>query len=145
MSSVEWLEYLGKLEMLEDLSIKHCRAIGEGDVVKLGPSLKKLKRLQFEVDANYRYMKVHDQITTDQWKKCVPCDRLEELSLLICLISPDGVLSCVFGRCKALKRLHLDICFGVRDCDIVRLAQRSSNLKSISLGSLQITLFFSPI
>ncbi|PIA45635.1 hypothetical protein AQUCO_01600096v1 [Aquilegia coerulea] len=133
VSSVEWLEYLGKLEMLEDLAIKHCRAIGEGDLVKLGPGLRKLKRLQFEVDANYRYMKVHDQLATDRWKKCVPCDSLEELSLVNCLISPERGLSCVFGRCKALKRLHLDMCVGVRDCDIVRLAQRSSNLKSISL------------
>ncbi|KAF5196361.1 F-box/LRR-repeat protein [Thalictrum thalictroides] len=85
------------------------------------------------------------KLTTDRWKKCVPCDSLEELSLEICLISPEGGLSYVFGWCKALKRLHLDMCVGVRDCDIVRLAQRSSNLKSISLRVLQITLFLSPI
>jgi len=33
VTSVEWLEYLGKLETLEDLSIKNCRAIGEGDLI----------------------------------------------------------------------------------------------------------------
>lgn len=38
LSSAEWLEYLGNLETLEDLCIKNCRAIGEGDLIKLGPS-----------------------------------------------------------------------------------------------------------
>ncbi|KAF9587068.1 hypothetical protein IFM89_039754 [Coptis chinensis] len=77
VSSVEWLEYLGKLETLQDLSIKNCRAIGEGDLIKLGPGWRKLKRLEFEVDANYRYMKVHDRLAMDRWKNCVPCDSME--------------------------------------------------------------------
>lgn len=134
VSSVEWLEYLGKLETLEDLSIRNCRAIGEGDLIKLGHSWRKLKRLQFEVDANYRYMKVYDRLAVDRWEKqWVPCDNMVELSLVNCIISPGRGLACVMGKCKNLERIHLDMCVGVRDCDIIGLAQKSRNLRSISL------------
>ncbi|KAJ4957850.1 hypothetical protein NE237_024961 [Protea cynaroides] len=134
VSSVEWLEYIGKLETLEDLSIKNCRAIGEGDLVKLGPGWGKLKRLHFEVDANYRFIKVHDRIAVDRWQKqWVHCENMEELSLVNCLINPGKGLSCVLDKCKALLKLHLDMCIGVRDCDIVSLAQKSNNLRSLSL------------
>ncbi|KAF6147630.1 hypothetical protein GIB67_031621 [Kingdonia uniflora] len=134
VSNVEWLEYLGKLETLEDLSIKNCRAIGEGDLIKLGPGWCKLKRLQFEVDANYRYMKVHNRLAVDRWQKqLVPCDGMEELSLVNSLISPGRGLYCVLSKCKSLQKLHLDMCIGVRDCDIMSLSQISTNLKSISL------------
>ncbi|XP_057472837.1 F-box/LRR-repeat protein 14 [Actinidia eriantha] len=134
ISSVEWLEYLGKLEILEDLSIKNCRAIGEGDLIKLGPSWRKLKRLQFEVDANYRYMKVYDRLAVDRWQKqLVLCESIQELSLVNCIISPGRGLACVLGKCKNLEKIHLDMCVGVRDCDIIGLARKSGNLRSISL------------
>ena len=134
VSSVEWLEYLGKLEKLEDLSIKNCRAIGEGDLIKLGPTWRKIKRLQFEVDVNYRYMKVYDQLAVDRWQKqLVPCENMQELSLVNCIISPGRGLACLLGKCKNLEKIHLDMCVGVRDCDIIRLAQKSRNLRSISL------------
>ncbi|GAV70915.1 LRR_6 domain-containing protein [Cephalotus follicularis] len=134
VSSVEWLEYLGRLETLEDLSIKNCRAIWEGDLLKLGIGWRRLKRLQFEVDANYRYMKVYDRLAVDQWQKqCVPCENLVELSLVNCIISPGRGLACVLGKCKNLQRIHLDMCVGVRDSDIIGLAQKSKNLRSISL------------
>lgn len=134
VSSVEWLEYLGKLETLEDLSIKNCRAIGEGDLIKLGYSWRKLKRLQFEVDANYRYMKVYDRLAVDRWQKqWVPCDNMQELSLVNCIISPGRGLACVMGKCKNLEKIHLDMCVGVRDSDIIGLARKSRNLRNISL------------
>jgi F-box/leucine-rich repeat protein 2/20 len=134
VTSVEWLEYLGKLETLEDLSIKNCRAIGEGDLIKLGLCWRKLKRLQFEVDANYRYMKVYDRLAVDRWQKqWVPCENMLELSLVNCIISPGRGLACVLGKCKNLEKIHLDMCVGVRDCDIIGLAQRSRNLRFISL------------
>ncbi|CAN6706850.1 unnamed protein product [Malus baccata var. baccata] len=134
ISSFEWLEYLGKLETLEDLSIKNCRAIGEGDLIKLGSSWKKLKCLQFEVDVNYRYMKVYDRLAVDRWQKqWVPCDNMVELSLVNCIISPGRGLACVLGKCKNLEKIHLDMCVGVRDCDIIGLAQKSKNLRSIFL------------
>ncbi|XP_041017105.1 F-box/LRR-repeat protein 14 [Juglans microcarpa x Juglans regia] len=134
ITSVEWLEYLGKLERLEDLSIKNCRAIGEDDLIKLGPGWQKLKRLQFEVDANYRYMKVSDNLAVVRWQKLgYPCENLLELSMVNCIISPGRGLACVLGKCKNLEKIHLDMCVGVRDCDIIGLAQRSSNLRFISL------------
>ncbi|XP_031284962.1 F-box/LRR-repeat protein 14 [Pistacia vera] len=134
VSSVEWLEYLGKLGTLEDLMIKNCRAIGEGDLIRLGPSWWKLKRLQFEVDANYRYMKVHDRLAVDQWQKqLVPCENMVELSLSNCIISPGRGLACVLGKCKNLEKIHFDMCFGLRDTDMINLAKSSSKLRSISL------------
>ncbi|EEF31918.1 ubiquitin-protein ligase, putative [Ricinus communis] len=134
VTSVEWLEYLGKLETLEDLSIKNCRVIGEGDLIKIGSGWRKLKRLQFEVDANYRYMKVYDRLAVDRWQKqLVPCESLLELSLVNCIISPGRGLACVLGKCKNLEKIHLDMCVGVRDYDIIGLAQKSRNLRSISL------------
>ncbi|KAK2982838.1 hypothetical protein RJ640_021328 [Escallonia rubra] len=134
ISSAEWIEYLGKLETLENLFIKNCRAIGEGDLVKLGPSWKKIKRLQFEVDSNYRYMKVYDRLAVDRWlKQCIPCENMVELSLVNCIIIPGRGLACILGKCKNLEKVHLDMCVGVRDCDIVGLALSSRNLRSISL------------
>ncbi|KAJ9189958.1 hypothetical protein P3X46_001202 [Hevea brasiliensis] len=134
VTSVEWLEYLAKLETLEDLSIKNCRVIGEGDLIKLGSSWQKLKKLQFEVDANYRYMKVYDRLAVDRWQKqLVPCESMLELSLVNCIISPGRGLACVLGKCKNLEKIHLDMCVGVRDCDMIGLAQKSRNLRSISL------------
>lgn len=134
VSSVEWLEYLGKLETLEDLSIKNCRAIGEGDLIKLGPTWRKLRRLQFEVDANYRYMKLHDRLAVDKWQRqLVPCENMLELSLVNSIISPGRGLACVLGRCRNLEKIHLDMCLGVRDSDLVNLSQESCNLRALSL------------
>ncbi|KAL7099635.1 hypothetical protein ACP275_09G097300 [Erythranthe tilingii] len=134
IATTEWLEYLGKLETLEDLCIKNCRAIGEGDLIKLGPTWNKLNKLQFEVDANYRYMKMYNRLAVDHWQKqCVPCDSMIELKLVNSIISPARGLACVLVQCKNLEKIHLDMCVGLKDSDIVGLARKSSNLKSISL------------
>ncbi|XP_051134740.1 F-box/LRR-repeat protein 14 [Andrographis paniculata] len=134
IASMEWLEYLGKLEKLEDLCIKNCRAIGEGDLIKLGNTWRKLRRLQFEVDANYRYMKVYDRLAVDQWQRqSTPCENMQELKLVNGIISPGRGLACVLGKCENLEKIHLDMCVGVRDLDIIGLARNSSNLRSISL------------
>lgn len=132
--SAEWLEYLGKLETLEDLSIKNCRVIGEGDLIKLGSTWRKLKQLQFEVDANYRYMKVYDRLAVERWQKqWFPCENLLEVSLVNCIISPGRGLACVLGKCRNLEKIHLDTCVGLRDCDIIGLSQQSKSLRSVSL------------
>ncbi|KAM7480303.1 hypothetical protein LguiA_028516 [Lonicera macranthoides] len=134
ISSVEWLEYLGKLETLENLSIKNCRAIGEGDLIKFGRSWQKIKQLQFEIDANYRYLKVYNRLAVEPWQKqWIPCENMLELSLVNCIISPGRGLACVLDKCKNLEKINLDMCVGVRDCDIIGLARKSSNLHSISL------------
>ncbi|KAJ0984805.1 hypothetical protein J5N97_003161 [Dioscorea zingiberensis] len=134
VSSVEWLEYLGKLGTLENLVIKNCRGIGEDDLTKLGLGWRNLKYLEFEVDAYYRYPKVCDHISVDRWRKQeVSCDELKELSLMNCIIAPDRGLSFVLGKCRYLERLHLDMCIGVKDTDMVALSQNSKNLKYLSL------------
>lgn len=137
INSVEWLEYLGELETLEELCIKNCRSIGEGDLIKLGPTWRRLKRLEFEVDANYRNMKFHDRLAIDRWEKqWIPCDSLLELSLVNCIITPGRGLACILGECKNLEKIHLDMCVGLRDSDFFRLAHKSRNLRSISLRVL---------
>lgn len=134
ISGSEWLEYLGKLETIEYLSIKNCRAIGEGDLIKLGPSWLKLKHLKFEVDANCRYMKLYDRLAVDKWKEQrIPCENMLELNLVNCIISPGRGLACVLGNCKNLEKLHLDMCVGLRDSDIVGLSKKSRALRSIFL------------
>ncbi|KNA15777.1 hypothetical protein SOVF_095140 [Spinacia oleracea] len=134
ISSAEWVEYLGKLEKIQYLIIKNCRAIGEGDLVKLGFSWRNLKQLQFEVDANYRYMKLYDRIAIDRWKKqLVPCENMTELSLINCIIMPGKGLACVLDKCRNLEKIHLDMCVGIRDNDIIGLSRTSRGLKSISL------------
>ncbi|ESQ27098.1 hypothetical protein EUTSA_v10018507mg [Eutrema salsugineum] len=132
VASVEWLEYFGKLEILEELCIKNCRAIGEGDLTKLGNSWRKLRILEFEVDASYRYNnKVNDQLAVEH--HMVPCDSLVELSLGNCIIAPGRGLACVLNKCKNLEKLHLDMCVGVSDSDIITLVQKAKHLRSISL------------
>lgn len=134
ITRMEWIEYLGNVETFEDLCIKNCRAIGEGDLIKLGQCWQRLKRLQFEVDANYRYMKVYDRLAVNQWQRqLIPCDSLIELRLVNGIISPGRGLSCILGKCRSLEKIHLDMCAGVKDSEIINLAKNSRKLRSISL------------
>ncbi|KAI3688598.1 hypothetical protein L2E82_46282 [Cichorium intybus] len=134
VTNLEWLECLGKIQTLEDLSIKNCRGIGEGALVKLGPTWRNIRRLRFEVDSNYRYMKLYDRLAVDRWHtQWVPCENMTEVKLVNCIISPGRGLACILDKCKNLKRIHLDMCIGARDTDIIRLAQNSKNLRAISI------------
>ncbi|CAL9175409.1 unnamed protein product [Musa hybrid cultivar] len=134
VSSVEWLEYLGKLGKLEDLSIKNCRAISEHDLTKLGPGWNNLKRLEFEMDAYYRYPKIYDSSSVEKWLMHQGSYKnLRELSLVNCIIAPGRGLSYLLGRCEALERLHLDMCIAVEDTDMIALSQKSRNLTSMSI------------
>ncbi|KAK1268656.1 F-box/LRR-repeat protein 14 [Acorus gramineus] len=125
--SVEWLEYLGKLGNLEHLLIKNCRAIGEHDLVRLGPGWNKLKCLEFEMDCNFRYTKAFNKLLILQ------CESLKELSLVNCIMGPGRGLSCMLGICEALEKVYLEKCDGVGDSDMVALASKSKRLKSLSL------------
>ncbi|MQM14626.1 hypothetical protein Taro_047560 [Colocasia esculenta] len=134
VKSSEWLEYLGKYGVLEDLTVKNCRAIGEADVVRLGEGWRKLRRLELEVDANYRDLKTHNQFTADRRVSLTPaCDAMEELRLVNCVFPHRGGLSCVLSSSKMLERLSLDRCYGLRDSDMISLALSSVNLRCISL------------
>uniref|UniRef100_A0A5K1CCE4 F-box domain-containing protein n=1 Tax=Nymphaea colorata TaxID=210225 RepID=A0A5K1CCE4_9MAGN len=79
-------------------------------------------------------MKVQDRLAFDRWQRLsVPCESMVELSLVNCLTTPGGGLACVLGKCRTLERLQLDMCVGIRDCDLMNLARESDNLRSISL------------
>ncbi|CAL9091442.1 unnamed protein product [Musa textilis] len=134
VSSFEWLEYLGKLGKLEDLSIKNCRAISEHDLIKLGPGWNNLKRLEFEMDAYYRYPKIYDSSSVEKWLRHQGCYKnLRDLRLVNCIIAPGRWLSYLLGRCEALERLHLDMCIAVEDTDMIALSHKSRNLTSMSI------------
>lgn len=134
VNSVEWLYSLGRLEKIEDLAIRQCRGIGEGDLAKLGVAWRRLRRLQFQVDANYRYMKVFGNVEVDRWQtQEVSCEALQELSLINCLVSPGRGLAYILTKCNALRYLNLDMCMGLRDRDLIELAKTSTGLRSLSL------------
>ncbi|KAI4331479.1 hypothetical protein MLD38_029668 [Melastoma candidum] len=48
-------------------------------------------------------------------------------------VNPGRGLSSVPGKCKKLEKIHLDMCLGIRDGDIINLSRTSSNLKHFSL------------
>uniref|UniRef100_A0A1D1ZGE1 F-box/LRR-repeat protein 14 n=1 Tax=Anthurium amnicola TaxID=1678845 RepID=A0A1D1ZGE1_9ARAE len=134
VKSSEWLEYLGKFGVLEDLTIRNCRAIGEADVMRLGSGWRRLRRLELEVDANYRDLKTHNQLPANrQLIQHIVCDSLEELRLVNCAFPYRVGLSCVLGSCKMLEKLCLDRCCGLMDRDMIALALGSSNLRCLSL------------
>ncbi|KAI3686292.1 hypothetical protein L1987_79966 [Smallanthus sonchifolius] len=134
ISNLEWLECLGRQETLQDLCIKNCRGIGEGALVKLRPTWRNIKHLQFEVDSNYRYMKLYDRLAVDRWQKqLVPCENMVELTLTNCMISPGRGLACILDKCRNLEKVYFDMCIGARDCDIIGLAQNLKNLRAISI------------
>lgn len=79
-------------------------------------------------------MKVYERLAVDQWKKqWVSCDGMLELKLVNAIISPGRGLACVLTKCRNLENIHLDMCVGVKDSDIIGLARNSRNLRSISL------------
>ncbi|CAA7408046.1 unnamed protein product [Spirodela intermedia] len=132
--SSEWLEYLGKFGVLEDLTVKNCKAIGEAEVMRLGFGWRILRRLELEIDSSYRDFKAHHRSSAsgDFPRQHPPCDALEELRLVNCIFAQGG-LSSVLGSCRRLKKLSLDRCYSLRNSDMISMALNSGNLRSISL------------
>ncbi|CAM8996702.1 unnamed protein product [Rhodiola kirilowii] len=136
VGSDEWLEYLGKLDQREDLSIKNFRGIGEGDLIKLGTCWSKLKRMQFEGDGPFYYKNFNDSSTLCDLllKKNISCDSLLELRLVKCDMHLGQEHYCALPVCQKLEKIYLDNCIGVRDSDFISmLVQNSGTLLSLSL------------
>ncbi|XP_020578556.1 F-box/LRR-repeat protein 14 [Phalaenopsis equestris] len=134
VSSTEWLEHLGKSGNLRELSIKNCRGISEVDIIKLGPGWKKLRKLDFAVDAYYQYPNLHDRLLLDELdQESVSCDELRELSLTNCIVAPGHGLSFLLRKCAALEKLLLNMCIGVMHSDFVALSKKSSNLRALTV------------
>lgn len=150
VSSAEWLYFLGRLEKIEDLAIRQCKGISEGDLARLGHAWSRLRKFQFQVDVNHRYMKTYGHLALDGWHvQDINCETLEELTLINCLISPNRGLGCILPKCRYLVSLHLDMCMGLRDRDLVGLAMSSTGLKYLSLRcpsdfSLSVPANYSP-
>lgn len=79
-------------------------------------------------------MKVYDRLSVDRWQiQLIACENMVELRLVNCIINPGRGLATVLGKCRNLEKIHLDMCFGVRDHDMVGLAESSRSLRSLSL------------
>ncbi|KAL0354847.1 UNVERIFIED_CONTAM: F-box/LRR-repeat protein 14 [Sesamum radiatum] len=116
ITSMEWLEYLGKLQTLEDLCIKNCRAIGEG----LRP------------------------LAVDQWQtQWIPCDSMIELKLVNGIISPGRGLARNSSNLRSISlRVPSDFSLPLLMNNPIRLtdeclealAQNCSHLESVRLS-----------
>lgn len=134
VNSAEWLYFLGRLEKIEDLAICQCKGISEGDLARLGHAWSRLRKFQFQVDVNHRYMKTYGHLALDGWHvHDLNCEMLQELRLVNCLISPNQGLGCILPKCGFLTSLHLDMCMGLRDRDLIGLAKSSTGLRYLSL------------
>ncbi|KAJ4792573.1 F-box/LRR-repeat protein 14 [Rhynchospora pubera] len=134
VTSVEWLEYIGKMGSLEDLCIVKCRGISEDSLVKLGPGWKRLRRLEFRKDPHNMNPKTHNPFSGESWHlRQISCEILKEVSLVNCVIEPERGLSFLLSSCASLEKLTLDTCTGLRDSDFITLSQNSHGLRSISL------------
>ena len=133
VNTSEWLFFLGRLERMNDLSIRQCKGIHEADLSQLGNGWKRLKRFQFQVDVHHRYVKNYGGFVNG-WNGLVnDCTSLEEIRLVNCLISSNQGLGRILTKCRALRSLHLDMCTGLCDRDLIELAQASIGLKYLSL------------
>ncbi|EFJ21358.1 hypothetical protein SELMODRAFT_417324 [Selaginella moellendorffii] len=142
----QWLEHLGAEGRLENLFIRNCRGVGELDLAGLGWGWSSLRRLVFEVDgSNYRFLKEFGNAGV-----CgidVNSESLQLLVLTNCVVTPRRGLSSVLARCSsALVDLELNMCLGLRDEQLIALAETCSQLKSLTLrlsslfeGSTRIT------
>lgn len=134
VTSVEWLEYIGKMGSLDDLCIVKCRGIDEDSMVKLGPGWKRLRRLEFRKDPHNMNPRTHNTFSVERWHQSrIRCERLKEVSLVNCVMKPGRGLSFLLGSCASLEKLNLDTCTGLHDDDIITLSRTSRGLRSISL------------
>jgi F-box and leucine-rich repeat protein 2/20 len=134
VTSVEWLEYVGKMGTLEDLCIVKCRGIEEDSMVKLGPGWKRLRRLEFRKDPHNMNPITHNSFPAEsRHQSQMRCERLKEVSLVNCVMKPERGLSFLLGGCASLEKLNLDACTGLHDDDIITLSQMSHGLRSISI------------
>ncbi|KAM0828205.1 hypothetical protein ACQ4PT_067706 [Festuca glaucescens] len=137
--SVEWLEYLGRDGLLEELVVTKCKGIKHHDLLKFGSGWMKLQKFEFQgnggiyglcqgdvvYDSSYD---AHSKNIYDFW-----CESLTDLRLAHIKTWPEVGLRAVLGKCKALEKLRLQYVHAMNDNDLIALSRSCSNLKSISL------------
>jgi F-box/leucine-rich repeat protein 2/20 len=138
IDSVEWLEYLGKDGLLEELVVKNCKGINHHDLLKFGSGWMKLQKFEFERkrerfdDRSEVYDSSYDAHNVDIYDFF--CESLKDLRLAHIKTWPEIGLRVLLGKCKALENLCLEYVHALNDNDMIALSQSCSNLKSISLG-----------
>ncbi|KAF7068239.1 hypothetical protein CFC21_074015 [Triticum aestivum] len=139
IDSVEWLEYLGRDGLLEELVVKICKGINHHDFLKFGSGWMKLQKFEFQrkrerydiLPGDVVYDSSYDAHSTDIYDFC--CESLKDLRLAHIKTWPELGLRVVLGKCKALEKLCLEHVRALNDNDIIALSRSCSNLRSISL------------
>ncbi|KAM3193248.1 hypothetical protein ACQJBY_070059 [Aegilops geniculata] len=137
ITSVEWLEYLGRDGSLEELVVKNCRGINHYDFLKFGSGWVKLQKFEFEMKRHDRlpgdvvYDSSYDAHSMDIYDFC--CESLKVLRLAHIRTWPELGLRVVLGKCKALEKLCLEYVHALNDNDMIALSRSCRNLKSIKL------------
>ncbi|XP_078443531.1 F-box/LRR-repeat protein 14-like isoform X4 [Wolffia australiana] len=131
LRSSEWLDYLGKFGVLEDLTVKNCKAIFEHDIMKLGSGLRRLRRLDLEIDSNYRDR--NNRHGRNSVNSPSSCEAMEEIRLKNCELLDGEGLSLLLPSCGSLKKLAINKCFGLMDSHLIAMALKSVSLKELEL------------
>uniref|UniRef100_A0A8I6Y2E8 F-box domain-containing protein n=1 Tax=Hordeum vulgare subsp. vulgare TaxID=112509 RepID=A0A8I6Y2E8_HORVV len=139
IDSVEWLEYLGRDGLLEELVVKNCKGINHHDFLKFGSGWMRLQKFEFErkrgiyeysIGCDY-YDPSYNAHSMDTYDFC--CESLKDLRLAHIKTWPEIGLRVLLGKCKALENLWLAYVLGLNDNDLIALSRSCSNLKSITL------------
>ncbi|KAL6591410.1 hypothetical protein ACP70R_049913 [Stipagrostis hirtigluma subsp. patula] len=135
VSSVEWLEYLGRAGSLEELVVKDCKGISQYDLLKFGPGWTKLQKFEFEINDYYWLSGALDRsyVPGYPYKYDICCENMKDLRLAHIITEPEIGLRFLLRKCKALEKLCLDYVIGINDGEMIALFQNCSNLRSISL------------
>jgi F-box/leucine-rich repeat protein 2/20 len=139
IDSVEWLEFLGRDGLLEELVVKNCERINHHDLLKFGSGWMKLQKFEFEGkkeifgvrQGDVVYDSSYDAHSSDTYDFC--CQSLRHLTLGRIKTWPEVGLRVVLGKCKALEKLCLEYVHALNDSDMIAVSRSCSNLKSISL------------
>ncbi|KAL6604044.1 hypothetical protein ACP70R_044405 [Stipagrostis hirtigluma subsp. patula] len=135
VGSGDWLEYLGSVGSLEELVVKYCKKIGQFDILVFGPGWMKLQRFEFQILDLPRKYNPYDPsyVAHKKYRYDFCCESLKDLTLARITAYPEIGLRCLVSKCKSLENLCLHLVFGLNDNDMITLANKSSNLRSISL------------
>ncbi|CAL5042481.1 unnamed protein product [Urochloa decumbens] len=135
VGSVEWLEYLGKNGLLEELVVQNCKKIDQFNLLTFGSGWMKLQKFEFQhwYLPNTFMFGGPSYMAGNQSRYDFCCDFLKDLTLARTTTEKEIGLCCLLRKCKALENLALYYALGVHDNDMITLAQNNRNLKRISL------------
>ncbi|KAF8659453.1 hypothetical protein HU200_058483 [Digitaria exilis] len=136
VANVNWLEYLGREGLLEELVVVACKGISQYEVLRFGPGWMKPQRFEFdEVKGRYEIEQPHDpsHMAHSHCRYDFCCQSLKVLTLARVVTLPEIGLRFFLNNCKSLEKLCLHYVVGIYDSDMITLSRSCSNLRSLSL------------